>query len=254
MFDGAFLENVHDVPIVSPMVSMVAIAAPETVARLLLCTEPEIARFVAGCLIIKLADSGPTQSTDMVAHKQIAFWQQTVTRLVETPTEHATVRMDIEATAMMEDFRQQMAIALKEGLGDENRYLTQLPVLASKIALALWAGCEDGSGSLAAEYVAKAVEIAKMTINSRQAILQTWAGDWARTELEKLCELALEKITQHGPVSGRGLCRRCHRKNLDQLTPALEHLIKTGKITKGADDKYDLCERSLLELQVVEAG
>jgi hypothetical protein len=251
IFDGAFLERVHDVPIVSPMVWAVVIAAPETVARLLLCGDTEVSRFAAGCLIINLADSAPAQSDDMQARNQIALWQQTVTRLVEIPTDHAIVRMDSQAMAAMDGFIREVAIALKDGPGDQGRYLHQLPVLVSKMALGLWAGCKDASDSLTAEHVGRAIEIAKMNSRNRRSILQSWAGDWAKTELENLCELALQKITQHGPLSGRDLCRRCHRKNLDQLTPALDHLMKVGKIAKGTDGKYQVCEESMPDLQVV---
>jgi len=234
-------------------VSAVIIAQPETVARLLMSDDLEVARFADTCLVINLADSAPGSSNDTPGN-EISSWQQTVARLVKTPTDHAIVRMDSQAMAIMDDFRQEVAIALKDGRGDQNRYLLQLSVIASKIALGLWAGWENPFGSITAEQARQAIEVAKMNVHSREAILAKWTGDWTRTELEKLCELALQKITQHGPISGRGLSRRCHRKNLGQLQPALDHLIKTGKITEGADDKYDLRERSLPELQVVEAG
>jgi hypothetical protein len=238
IFDGAFLEGVHDAPIVSSMVSMVAIAGPETVARLLLCDEPEVARFAAGCLVINLTDSAPAQSIDIAGRNQIAMWQQAVTRLVETPPEHSVLAMDSEASALMASFREEIADALKVGPGDRNRHLAQLPVLASKIALGLWAGCPDGFTTLTREHANRAIEIAKMGMRERESLLHANGAALSETEFETDCARVLGKIAAHGPISSKQLYRRIHGAKAEWVNPILVRLIETEQITKLPDGTF----------------
>jgi hypothetical protein len=253
MFDGAFLEGVHDAPIVSPMVWAVIIAAPETVARLLLCNEPEVSRFAAGCLIINQGEPAPAPCADIQARRQIAFWQQTVTRLIEAPTESALVRMDSQAMANMEDFRQQMVIAMKDGPGDHDRYLHQVPVLASKIALGLWAGCEDSSVSLTEQYVATAIELAELGTRARESLLQINAKGLAETEFHADCERVLGKIAAHGPISSKNLYRRIHGAKAEWIKPILAHLAEAEQITKLPDGTFKSCVATANDLKLASA-
>src|SRR4051812_42481013 len=109
-------------------------------------------------------------------------------RLVERSTEHANVRMDSQTMAIMEDFRQHMTMALKDGPGNQGRYLGQIPVLASKIALGLMAGRQDRSNILTPECATKAIEIAELGIRGRESLLEINAKSLAATEFESDCK------------------------------------------------------------------
>ena len=254
IFDGGFLEGVNQAAIPFPAVSAVIIAAPETVATLLMAEEPQVAAFAETCLILnepgrELADA---EIPGMAG--QIRVWQEAVSRLLcSRPEELRIVLMGRDAAAAMDAFQKEMSRAVRNGPGEETRYLAQLPRLAAKIALGLWAGHEGGSGSLTAERAGEAIEIAKMNHSSRKAILQIHAKVVVQADFETDCRRVLDRIAISGGSTARDLCRKFYQAKLEWLLPILRHLVDTHQIVKLPDDKFALPEGAVDKLRLVSA-
>jgi hypothetical protein len=246
IFDGAFLERIHEAPVVSPVITMVAIVRPETAAKFLSSSVPVVAGFADCCLVFRDTEDLPTDENLVANGGTVASWQRAVTRLMASREETARIiGLGPEAGEVLAGFASRVAAESLKAPADVNRFLHHSTRLASKLALLKHASLGDASTPMPGDIAARAVTIVESSTKHRLALLQS---NIKLLPVKDLRTRVLEIILALGPISPRNICRHCHKLKIAALGPVLWDLLQAGQVGEH-DGRY--AGVNLTELQAV---
>jgi hypothetical protein len=240
IFDGAFLEGVQSAAVGTPRVSSLIWARPEKVAQLLISTEPLLAAFSKTCLVID-GDCGDELAQLKMAGIQTAIdkWDAVVTNALANRVPPRSVGWSEAGADVINRFRVGIAAGLRQNWSEEVGFLGQLPRIARKIGLILNARDAHASESIIQEQVEAAVGLAQRSIAYRKRIVENYGEAVAKAKFQQDCAMILQKVTAHGPISGRMLTKHCHTQKMAPVLKVLEHLLHSGRIVK-IESLYDI--------------
>ena len=203
-------------------------------------TEPLLASFSKTCLVID-GDCGCEFDEQQVAGIETAIdkWDAVVTNALANRERPRSIGWSEAGADVMNRFRAGIAADLRQNWSEEVGFLAQLPRIARKIGLNLNARDAYAPGSISHEQAEEAVGLAQRSIAYRKRIIENYGEAVAKAKFEQDCAMILQKVTDHGPISGRILAKHCHTQKMAPVLKVLEHLLHTGQIVKTGS-LYDI--------------
>lgn len=256
IFDAPYLEGISDAAVVSPVVSMIAVAQPETVAKLLSSTEPLVAGFADCCMVVYDSKDASTCGNPLSLNTAVANWQQIVGRLLASRAEPTRIiGLSPEAGEVLARFREEVAeghrnVPAADALQAPRAYersLDHLPWMAGKMSLIQHVSRDGGDGVVAGDDARQAAAMADLARKHRLAILEAGRAEPATRVLR---EAVRAKIVAFGPLlSPRDIRRHFHALKTETLMPVLHDLVQADEIVKEQDGTYSA--RTPPQLQIV---
>ena len=115
VFDGGYLEGIHEEVVVTPTLSAIVVARPESVVRFLLSSQSVVGAFADGCLIV---DGSQYTNAARFETDKLAYWERVIHDWLsgKPAADRRVIGISQQACELIAGLRERVARALeKEG-------------------------------------------------------------------------------------------------------------------------------------------